>query len=141
MLAAIRAGLELNWNLLVEERWNPLRIFWKNALRSWSPDWRSGSSDLLATSRSARLRTTNRRIGALEIERQLSLALRSLAAEYGREQRNANGLIAGLSAHVATMREQVEQMQGHAHDSAADYGKLARDYRQMANTLDRLSKR
>ena len=64
MLAAIRAGLELNWNLLVEERWNPLRIFWKNALRSRSPDWRSGSSDLLATSRSARLRTTNRRIGA-----------------------------------------------------------------------------
>ena len=68
-----------------------------------------------------------------ELERQLSEALKSLSAQYEREQRSDAGRIAGLSRQVTTL-QQVEQLQGHVNDLAAEYGRLA-------DALDRLSKR
>lgn len=76
-----------------------------------------------------------------ELEKHLSEALRSLSAQYEQEQRRSAGQIAGLSGQVTSLREQVEQLQGHVNDLGEDYARLAADYRQIANALDRLSKR
>ena len=73
--------------------------------------------------------------------RQLAEALRSLSAQFEREQRSATGQIDGLSRRVTTLRQRVEQLQGHVHDLASDYGKLAADYKRIANALDMLSRR
>ena len=76
-----------------------------------------------------------------ELEKRLSEALRELSAQYEREQTHAGEQIAGLSGQVKTLRERVEQLQGHVDDLATDYGKLVKDYRRIATALDRLSKR
>ena len=60
-----------------------------------------------------------------ELEKRLSVTLRELSAQYERGQTHAGERIAGWSARVRTLREQVEQLQGHVNDLADDYGKLA----------------
>lgn len=76
-----------------------------------------------------------------ELERHLSEALRSLSAQYEREQSSSAERIAGLSGQVTSLLRQVGQLQQRINGLATDYEALAADYRQIANALDRRSQR
>lgn len=76
-----------------------------------------------------------------ELERHLSEALQSLSAQYEREQRSSAERIDGLCRQVTSLLLQVEQLQQRVHELATDYAGLAADYKQIANALDRRSKR
>lgn len=69
-----------------------------------------------------------------ELERQLSEALQSLAAQYEREQKRQAELVGGL-------RKQLRQLDAQVAALAADYRQIAGDYRKIADALSRLSKR
>ena len=67
--------------------------------------------------------------------------LQQRAFQYGREQWSDAGRTDGSSGQVTTLRQRVEQLQGHVNDLAAVYAKIVKDYRQIANASARLSKR
>ena len=69
-----------------------------------------------------------------ELERQLSEALQSLAAQYEREQKRQAELVGGL-------QKQLRQLDAQVAALAADYRQIAGDYRKIADALSRLSKR
>lgn len=69
-----------------------------------------------------------------ELERQLSGALQSLAAQHEREQRRQAESVEGL-------REQLELLDAQVAGLVADYKQLAEDYGKIAFALSRLSKR
>ena len=69
-----------------------------------------------------------------ELERQLSEALQSLAAQYEREQQRQAESVEALQRQLLQLDEQVAAL-------AADYRQLAGDYRKIADALSRLSKR
>lgn len=76
-----------------------------------------------------------------ELEKHLSEALQSLAAQFEREQRSSAERIAGLCEQVTSLLQQVEQLRQQADGLANDYEAITADYRQIADALDRLSKR
>ena len=63
-----------------------------------------------------------------ELERQLSEALQSLAAQYEREQKRQAESVEGLRKQLRRLDEQVAGL-------AADYRQLAADYRKIADAL------
>lgn len=63
-----------------------------------------------------------------ELERQLSEALQSLAAQYEQEQRQQAESVEGL-------RKQLQELDAQVAALAADYKQLAADYRKIADAL------